>query len=180
MFLCLLILISTDMYFQTKLSKYPRYDFTEIDNGDTTVIYSDIVKGFIIHVPKRPYDVFEVPPDTSYRETITVSNKTYIIDSLLYRNYSEYAGTYAFEGIYMIKKRNMIFFVVDFFNAFQMGTMVQPCYLLLSVRDGMITLDSIYIQTDIEDNTGRVENSVRVYHTGNKIKLKGKNLKLIR
>lgn len=178
--MCLYILCSFDVCSQTKLFDYPQFHFAEKDNGDTIVLHAEELFGLKILVPKRSYDVFAVGSDVQYREILTISGETYIIDSLLYRNYSEYAGTYDFEAIYKIEKGRVLFYVVNFFNAFQMGTMVQPCYMIIKVKDEMIYIDSIYMQTDIEDNSGRIENSVRVYIRGGKLKLKGKNLVLLR
>lgn len=168
------------MYSQEKLSDYPQASFGEKDYGDTLVLYPLGIQGIDISVPKRNYDVFICGSNLSDREIITISDKTYIIDSLLYCNYYEYAGTYEFETIYTIDKQEQKYYVIDFFNAFQLGTMVQPCYMILKTDGGKIILDSIYLQTDIEDNSGRIEDSIRVYFENESLKLKGDNLELLK
>lgn len=170
------ILSPLSVYSQEKLCDYPQVSFGEMDMDDTIIYYPLEIQGINVRVPKRAYDVFIHGSELSDREIINISDKTYMIDSLLYCNYSEYAGTYDFETLYIIEKQGHKYYVIDFFNAFQLGTMVQPCYMILNKDDGKIKLHSIYIQTDIEDNSGRIEKSVQVYFENDNICLKGINL----
>ena len=179
-FLILIIISPYNVYSQEKLSDYPQASFVEKDYGDTLVLSPLEIQGIYVRVPKRTYDVFICGSKLSDREIITISDKTYMIDSLLYSNYYEYAGTYDFETLYTIEKQKHKYYIIDFFNAFQLGTMVQPCYMLLRTDGGRIILHSIYIQTDIEDNSGRIENSVRVYFENGSLNLKGINLELLK
>lgn len=179
-FLILSILSPYNVYSQKKLSDYPQSTFGEKDHGDILILSPIEIQGIDVRVPKRTYDVFISGSSLSDREIITISDKTYMIDSLLYNNYSEYAGTYDFEMIYTIEKQEQKYYVIDFFNAFQQGTMVQPCYMILKTEGGKIILHSIYMQTDIEDNSGRIENSVRVYFENDSLHLKGINLILLK
>ena len=160
--LSLIILLPIDVCSQQKLSDFPQDSFGEKDNGDTLVFYPLEIQGINVCVPKRPYDVYLYGSLLSDREIITISDKTYMIDSLLYKNYTEYAGAYDFETIYTVEKYEKKYYVVDFFNSLQIGTMVQPCYMILNVDEGKIILHSIYLLTDVEDNSGRIENTVQV------------------
>lgn len=178
--LILSTLLPINVYSQKKLSDYPQVSFEEKEYGDTLVLSPMEIQGIDVRVPKRTYDVFTCGSNLSDREIITISNKTYMIDSLLYNNYSEYAGSYDFETIYVLEKHKKKYYVIDFFNAFQLGTMVQPCYMILKVDGEQIIPHSIYLQTDIEDNSGRIESTVRVYFEKDSLYLKGVNLKLIK
>ena len=178
--LVLCILLPINGYSQKKMRDYPNVGFVEKDLGDTLVLCPLEISGINVRIPNRTYDVFACGSKLSDREMITISGETYMVDSLLYDNYSEYAGTYDFERIYMVEKSEKKYYIIDFYNAFQMGTMVQPCYMILSIDGGMPVLHSIYMQTDIEDNSGRIENTVRVYFENDNIRLEGVNMELIK
>ena len=145
--------------------------------GDTIAAYSLGALAFELHYPDRPYDEDHFP-DTAYKERLVVCGQSYMIDSLLFNNYNEYSGVYFFsDDAYVIEKD---YYVVSFFNSFQMGTMAQPCYLVFKAVDGKACPVSLYMLTDIEDNSGRIENTIRYYIEDEYLYLKGKKLELIR
>ncbi len=157
--------------------EYPEVHMTQWVYGDTIISFSAESLAFEVLLPKQSYDMTSFP-DTSYREKISFFNKTYMIDSLLYRNYSEYSGTYYFDDMaYIIDGK---YYIVSFYNEFQLGTMVQPCFFVLKIIDGVALPLSLYMLTDIEDNSGRIENTICVYFDKDFLYLTGINLKLLR
>ena len=166
------------LWFDSRLYDYPvttmnmRFRF-----GDTVASYSSGALAFEIRYPKKPYDEDNFP-DTSYRERLVACGQSYMIDSLLFRNYSEYSGMYYFnDDAYVINKE---YYIVDFFNTFQMGTMIQPCFLVFKTTDGKACPTALYMLTDVEDNSDRIGKTVRYYIDNGNLYLKGKNLELIR
>jgi hypothetical protein len=176
-FACLLA--PSSLYSQKRLQKYAHLSMMHRVCDDTVILYSSIFSEFEVRQPIRN-DVPQFVIDTSYREKIIISGKSYMIDSLLYRNYSEYSGSYDFECVYVIERKNEKYYIVSFFNAFQMGTMVQPCYLVFRSKKGNVCLNTVYMLTDIEDNSGRIENTVRVHLRNDDLYLTGKNLELLK
>ena len=145
--------------------------------GDTVAAYSLGALEFEIHYPGRPY-AEEHFPDTAYKERLVVCGQTYMIDSLLFNNYHEYSGVYFFsDDAYVIEKD---YYIVSFFNAFQMGTMAQPCYLVFKTTDGKACPCALYMLTDLEDNSGRKENTIRYTIEDGILYLQGENLELVR
>ena len=145
--------------------------------GDTVAAYSLGALEFEIHYPDRPY-AEEHFPDTAYKERLVVCGQTYMIDSLLFNNYHEYSGVYFFsDDAYVIEKD---YYIVSFINAFQMGTMAQPCYLVFKTTDGKACPCALYMLTDLEDNSGRKENTIRYTIEDGILYLQGENLELVR
>lgn len=145
--------------------------------GDTVAAYSLGALAFEVRTPGRPY-AEEHFPDTAYKERLVVCGQSYMIDSLLFENYNEYSGVYFFsDDAYVIEKD---YYIVSFFNAAQMGTMAQPCYLVFKTLNGKACPRALYMLTDIEDNSGRIENTLRYYIEDGNLYLKGENLLLIR
>lgn len=177
---CIVCLLAPSrVYSQKRLQKYVHSYIMHRVCDDTAILYSSIFPEFEVRQPIRN-DVLQFVIDTSYREKIIISGKSHVIDSLLYRNYSEYSGSYDFECVYMIEGKNKKYYIVSFFNAFQMGTMVQPCYMVFRSKEGNVCLYAVYMLTDIEDNSGRIENTVRVHLKNDDLYLSGKNLELLK
>ena len=145
--------------------------------GDTIAAYSLGALAFEIRYPSRPY-AEEHFPDTAYKERLVVCGQSYMIDSLLFHNYNEYSGVYFFsDSAYLIENE---YYIVSFLNELQMGTMAQPCYLVFKTMDGIVCPVALYMITDIEDNSGRIENTIRYYIEDGILYLKGENLELVR
>lgn len=177
---CVFVFAPSNLHAQKKLHKYDYVTLFQRICGDTVIISSPVFPEFEVHQPIYIDETRQFEIDSSYREIVAISGKSYMIDSLLYNNYSEYNGTYHFELVYVIEGKNKRFFIVSFYNAYQMGTMVQPCYLVFRQRDGETCLSSVYMLTDIEDNSGRIENTVRVHLKNDDLYLSGKNLELLK
>lgn len=177
---CVCVFASLQLHAQKKLHKYDQVTLLQRICGNTAVLSSPVFPEFEVHQPIHLNELRQFELDSSYREIVAISGKSYMIDSLLYNNYFDYNGTYNFELVYVIEKNDKRFFVVSFYNASQMGTMVQPCYLVFKPRDGATCLSSVYMLTDIEDNSGRIENTVRVYLKNDNLYLSGKNLELLK
>lgn len=171
---------SEELYKIWEGSRLYDYPLTTMDMrfhyGDTIASYSVGALAFEIRYPERPYDE-ESFPDTSYRERLVVCGQSYMIDSLLFKNYNEYSGMYYFnEDVFVIENE---YYIVDFFNTFQMGTMVQPCFLVFKTKEGRACPTALYMLTDVEDNSDRIGKTVRYYIDKGNLYLIGKNLELI-
>lgn len=177
---CVCVLAPLHVHAQKKLHKYNQVTLYQRICGDTIIIYSPVFPEFEVHQPIHLDETRQFEIDSPYREIVAISSKSYMIDSLLYNNYSEYNGTYHFELVYVIERKDKQFFIVSFYNASQMGTMVQPSYLVFKPRDGETCLSSVYMLTDIEDNSGRIENTIRVHLKNDDLYLSGKNLELLK
>ena len=165
------------LWWDSRLYDYPVTTMDSTHSGDTVVSYSVGDLEFEVHYPGRPYDEDNFP-DTAYKERLVVCGQSYMIDSLLFNNYSEYSGMYDFLGeAYVIENK---YYIIDFRNGFQMGTMVQPCFLVFKTRDGKACPSALYMLTDVEDNSDRIGKTVRYYIDNGNLYLKGQNLELIR
>lgn len=177
---CVCVLAPIHLRAQKKLHKYDQVTLFQRICGNTAISSSPVFPEFEVRQPIHIDETQQFELDSSFREIVAISGKLYMIDSLLYNNYSEYNGTYNFELVYVIERKDKRFFIVSFYNASQMGTMVQPCYLVFKLRDGAACLSSVYMLTDIEDNSGRIENTVRVHLKNGDLYLSGKSLELLK
>lgn len=122
---CVCVLAPLHLHAQKKLHKYDHVTLFQRICGNTAILSSPVFPEFEVYQPIHIDESRQFELDSSYREIIAISGKSYMIDSLLYNNYSEYSGTYNFELVYVIERKDKVFFIVSFYNASQMGTMVQ-------------------------------------------------------
>lgn len=171
------LMTSHQLYAQSKLTGYPKIEIQQYYQGDTTVLFYPEIYGLEVILPKDPTNSSWYSIDTNYRDIISLSGKHYLIDSLLYSNYLEYAGRYYFGVAYEVVKHK--YYVVNFYNEYQQGTMIQPCFMVLAKKENGFERMSIYMITDIEDNSGQIEESVIVYEQNGELQLNGINIELL-
>ncbi len=175
----LYVLLHNVSYSQNRLYNYPQLTIkTQLENA-TYISYSDDFPEFRLCTPIRPNDT---PLDTTavYRGYIKFLNNKYLIDSILLDDYSGYAGSYDLTYIFVVENGKSKWFVVSFYDGTQYGTFIQPCYLIFKKQENGCSLISQYLLTDIEDHSGKITNSVKVFFRKGRLLLKGKNLVMMK
>lgn len=179
-FLIIFISVCSLLYSQIRLSKYPQINISSHIENDTLIYFSVDLPDFEIIQPIKPNDsICFLYIDTFFRDILVVSDDVFMIDSILFNNYLDYAGIFSLADIHLIKKKKRKWFVVCIANEIQLGTNIQPYYIVIECIEENNFLHSVYFQTNIEDNSGQIESSVRVFVRKNNVYLKGKNLKRI-
>lgn len=172
------VLISTMVFAQKPLHKYNAFNPhpAELHNTiERIVLYPGIVQEKTF----PDTNVSPAPWDTAYRSYLQI-DKRVMIDSLFFTNTSEFAMDFNILYVYPIRHQKELFIVLECFDGFQMGTDSQPMYLVLKKHNASYTLQAAYMITNIEDNSCRIPNSVKVFFFRKKLFLRGKNLILMK
>jgi hypothetical protein len=95
---------------------------------------------------KTDFDFFE-PQDTLARDTIIIYNNNYILDKLLLKELS-YSGAYNLLYAFLKKHKNKKFFILYFFDAYQMGSFAQGMFIIFEVdRNNNVRFIASYRET---------------------------------
>ena len=165
------------------LSQRPLYKFKTVEphpiefheNIEEIILYPGIAIERIF--PDTNYS--PAPWDTIYRSYLQIDKKV-MIDSLFFTNTSEFAMNFNILYVYPIRRKKELFIVLECFDGFQMGSDSQPMYLILKKNNASYKLQAAYMITNIEDNSCRIPNSVKVCFFRKKLFLRGKNLILMK
>ena len=103
-----------------------------------------------------------------------------MVDSLVLNKPSEYAMNFQPLSVFSIHNKKNTFVILEAYDGYQYGTAVQPIYIVFKKDKSSIKLHSVYLLTDLEDNSETIEKSIKVYIRNNRLFLKGKNLVRIR
>ena len=103
-----------------------------------------------------------------------------MVDSLVLNDPSEYAMNFQPVSVYSINDKKSTFVILEAYDGYQIGTDVQPIYIVFKKDKSSLILYSVYQITDLEDNSVTTEQSIKVFIHNNRLFLKGKNLIKIR
>ena len=165
---------------QKPLHKYEsnsQFMCQENDGLIETILYA----GLVLRSQSNPNGNGEyfVLSDTMYRFYLH-TDVDIMVDSLVLNEWSEYAMNFQPLSVYSVNDKKNTFVILEAYNGYQMGTDVQPIYIVLKKDKTSMILHSIYQITDWEYKTGMIEHSIKVYIRNNRLLLKGKHLEKIR
>lgn len=160
-----------------KFESNSRFMCQENDGFTETTLYS----GLVLRSQSNPDGNGEyfVMSDTMYRFYLH-TNVDIMVDSLVLNEFSEYALNFQPLSVYSINDKRNTFVILEAYDGYQMGTDVQPIYIVFKKDKTSMILHSVYQITDLEDNSGMIEQSIKVYIRNNRLFLKGKNLEMKR
>lgn len=161
------------------LNQLPQIEYNYLDNDTARIIVSPRLYDFSIITFSRKQEYF-VPTDTLKRDYIIFNNVKYVIDSLVLKNYSSYTQNFNLTYIYKIERESVNYVILSGGNLFQMGTDGQPLFILFKEnnKNKYVFYSSYYIE-NIEDNSTRIYDAIKVIFHKNELFLKGKSLKCI-
>ena len=165
---------------QKPLHKYEsnsQFMCQENDGFIETILYT----GLVLRSQSNPEGNGEyfVMSDTMYRFYLH-ADVDIMVDSLVLNELSEYSLNFQPMSVYSINEKRNTFVILEAYDGYQMGTDVQPIYIVFKKVKSSMILQSVYQITDLEDNSVMIEQSIKVYVRNNRLLLKGKNLKMIR
>ena len=179
LFFCCLCALQT-VFPQKPLRNYDsNSQFVSLTNDGffETILYP----GLILRSKANPDGNGEyfIVSDTMYRCYLH-TDIDIMVDSLLLNDPSEYAMNFQPVSVYSIYEKKSTFVILECYNGYQIGTDVQPIYIVFKKGGSSLILYSVYQITDLEDNSLKTEQSVKVFIRNNRLFLKGKNLIRIR
>lgn len=176
----LLLLVSNVLIAQKIQFPYSyKNEFQEIHEDDKVIKILDSNLKFIEYFNPDFHEFF-TPSDTAYRDYFVSGENVYIIDSLVITNHNSYSMNSQIEGVYKTRINGEKFIIVDFYDGFQLGTMVQPLYFIFKEEKGSFALQSVYIIENVNAYDSVVTESLQMFYENGKIKMKGINLVLLR
>ncbi|MCL2130918.1 MAG: hypothetical protein FWH36_00460 [Lentimicrobiaceae bacterium] len=160
------------------LHKHQPQDYHYVDTDTARIYYTDNIPNLIIfNLPKE--DEYFLISDTSQRDFIFLDGKKYLVDSLCFINYNDYAMHFVYTGTYHIVHKQAEYLIITGADGFLMGTMVQPIYLVFQKKGNEYHFLSSYYIEDIGYYDEKILNSVKIIKKRDKIILKGINLKCV-
>ena len=165
---------------QKPLHKYDSNSQFESQINDgfiETILYP----GLILRFQQNPEGNGEyfIVSDTMYRCYLH-TDIDIMVDSLLLNDPSEYAMNFQPVSVYSINDKKSTFVILEAYDGYQIGTDVQPIYIVFKKDKSSLILYSVYQITDLEDNSVTTEQSIKVFIHNNRLFLMGKNLIKIR
>ena len=165
---------------QKPLHKYEsnsQFKSQENDGFIETILYA----GLVLRSQSNPDGNGEyfVMSDTMYRFYLH-TDVDIMVDSLVLNEFSEYALNFQPLSVYSINDKKNTFVILEAYNGYQTGTDVQPIYIVFKKDKPSMILHSVYQIIDLKDNSGIIEQSIKVFIRNNRLILKGKNLKMIK
>lgn len=174
-----LILVQSFSQKVVLLNQLPQIEFNSLDNDTARIFVSPKLYDFSIITFSRKQEYFE-PTDTLQRDYIIFNNVKYVIDSLVLKHCSSYTQLFNLTHIYKIERKSVNYVILSGGNLFQMGTDSQPLFILFKEnnKNKYVFYSSYYIE-NIEDNSTRTYDAIKVIFNKNGIYLKGKSLKCV-
>jgi hypothetical protein len=188
--MCIILCSTVLVVFAQKKSVYlhtlPMQEEYQSLYTDTATICFTIIPELLIIWPSSEGDTnvnweYFVLADTLYRDYILLDNKKYLIDSLCFTKYNNYAMAFQYTGTYCLSNNKHSYLIIKGFDGFQIGTFVQPLYMVFQKGKSEKEyhfLSSYYIE-NIDFYSEKILNSVKVVFKKDKIILKGINLKCV-
>lgn len=180
--LIVLFLFNTMQCFSQKamfLNQLTQLEFNYLDNDSCRIITSPKLDDFSIITFIRKEEFF-VPTDTVNRDYIIFNNINYIIDSLVLKSYRDYTQNFSLTNIYLIERESENYIILSGGNTFQMRTDSQPLLILFKQNNkNKYDFYSSYYIENVEDNSSRIYDSIKVIFNKNGIFLEGKSLKCV-
>ena len=162
------------------LHTYQYQDYYYMDTDTSRIWYTyNIPNLIIVSMHKTNGEYFEIS-DTLYRDYILLDNEKYLVDFLMYKNYDEYAMYFEYLYTYYIQHKQIEYLIINGSNGFQMGTEAQPLYMIFQKKGNKYHFLSSYYIEDMGYYDKKILNSVKVIFRGDKMILKGINLKRVR
>jgi len=160
-----------------KLDSNSQFITQKNDGFFETTLYS----GIVLKTQSNPNGNGEyfVESDTMYRCYLH-TDIDIMVDSLVLNKPSEYTMNFQPLSVFSIHNKKNTFVILEAYDGYQYGTAVQPIYIVFKKDKSSIKLHSVYLLTDLEDNSETIEKSIKVYIRNNRLFLKGKNLVRIR
>lgn len=124
-------------------------------------------------------EIFE-PADTACRVLLVSGKNIYMVDSLLFPYYRYYSAAFQVTGLYKADIKGERFVILDCYNGYQLGTFVQPLFIVLKEEQGNYALQSVYMITNTDGYADYVYNSLKMTCKKGKVRLNGSNLLLLR
>ena len=134
----------------------------------------DGFENLYIYIYSRQNEYF-ADSDTLKKDFIFFKESIYTFDNLLRLKQSDYTVSFSLENIYLVRSKKYKFLVIQGYNSFQIGSDQQTFFIVLKIFDEKIDVVSSYIFDSAEDS-----NSIRLIKRNRSLKLKNKNLKLLK
>jgi hypothetical protein len=175
----ILSLYSINIFSQKFLYEYHVIKADSIIKNDSTLImFNNSIPEFKLITFLRTEEYFVIS-DTLQRDYILLNEQKYLIDSLCLKQYNDYVISFEYDGTYIIPYKESNYLIVTGSNGFQMGTDMQPRYLIFQEKENKYQFLSSYLLENIDYYSEEILNSVKIVKKKDKIILKGINLKCV-